>query len=323
MSDPMTPKSVDADRATRQARFVEADEVIDVSQTDAVVIDDAPASIWSDAWRNLRTRPMFIVSAIIILAVIVVAAAPGLFTSTDPRFCDLQFSMQGPGSGHWFGYDRQGCDIYSRVLFGARASVLTGVGVTFLVLVIGVVFGALAGFYGGIADSLLSRVTDIFFGVPLILAAIVLMQLFTDRTIFTVILVLALFGWPQMARITRGAVLSAKGNDYVMASQALGLTRLRTLIRHVLPNAMAPIIVITTISLGTFIVAEATLSFLGIGLPPTEVSWGGDISAAQVTLRQGSTILFYPAAALAITVLGFIMMGDALRDALDPKARKR
>ena len=228
MSDPITPKSVDADRATRQARFVEADEVIDVGADRRCRHRRAPASIWSDAWRNLRTRPMFIVSAIIILAVIVVAAVPGLFTSTDPRFCDLQFSMQGPGSGHWFGYDRQGCDIYSRALFGARASVLDRSR--------GHVRRAghrrrvrcSAGFYGGMADSLLSRITDIFFGVPLILAAIVLMQLFTDRTIFTVILVLALFGWPQMARITRGAVLSAKSNDYVMASQALGLTRLRT-----------------------------------------------------------------------------------------------
>nr|WP_296764358.1 ABC transporter permease [Rhodococcus sp. (in: high G+C Gram-positive bacteria)] len=310
-------------RAVRQARFVESDEVIDVSQTDAVNIDEAPASIWKDAWRSLRTRPIFIISAIIILAVLVVAAFPSLFTSTDPRYCNLDFSMQGPGGGHIFGFDRQGCDIYSRTIFGARASVLTGVGTTFLVVVIGVLFGAFAGFYGGWADSLLSRLTDIFFGVPLILAAIVLMQLFTDRTIWTVVLVLALFGWPQMARITRGAVLSAKNNDYVMASRALGVSKVRTLIRHVLPNSMAPIIVVTTISLGTFIVAEATLSFLGIGLPPTEVSWGGDISAAQVTLRSGSTILFYPAAALAITVLGFIMMGDALRDALDPKARKR
>ncbi|AYJ47083.1 ABC transporter permease [Rhodococcus sp. P1Y] len=319
MPEPTTPNG----RAVRQARFVEQDEVIDVSQTDAVNIDEAPASIWKDAWHSLRKRPIFIVSALIILAVIVVAAVPSLFTSADPRYCNLDFSMQGPQSGHIFGFDRQGCDIYARTIYGARASVVTGVGTTFLVLVIGVLFGAFAGFYGGWADSLLSRLTDIFFGVPLILAAIVLMQLFTDRTIFTVILVLALFGWPQMARISRGAVLSAKNNDYVMASRALGVSKVRTLIRHVLPNSMAPIIVVTTISLGTFIVVEATLSFLGIGLPPTEVSWGGDISAAQVTLRQGSTILFYPAAALAITVLGFIMMGDALRDALDPKARKR
>ncbi|AOW93649.1 peptide ABC transporter permease [Rhodococcus sp. WMMA185] len=310
-------------RKDRQAHFVAPEQVAAPAEVDAVHIDQPPTSMWADAWRDLRRRPLFVVASLIILVVVAVAAFPGLFTSTDPRFCDLTFSMQGPSSGHWFGFDRQGCDIYSRTIYGARASVLVGVGVTSLVLVVGVALGAVAGFYGGVVDSVLSRVTDIFFGIPFILAAIVLMQLFTDRTIWTVILVLALFGWPQMARIARGAVISAKNNDYVMASRALGVSNWRTLIRHVLPNSLAPIIVIATISLGIYIVAEATLSFLGIGLPTTEVSWGGDISTAQVTLRQGSPILFYPATALAITVLGFIMMGDALRDALDPKARKR
>lgn len=316
-------ETVKTGRVVRQSHFVAPPEVAAPGETDAVKLDQAPTSMWTDAWRDLRKRPLFIISTIIILAVIVIAAFPSLFTSTDPRFCDLTYSMQGPTSGHWFGFDRQGCDVYSRTIYGARASVLVGVGVTASVLVIGVIFGALSGFYGGWTDSILSRVADIFFGIPLILAAIVLMQLFTDRTIWTVVGVLALFGWPQMARIARGAVISAKNNDYVMASEALGVSKLKTLIRHVIPNSLAPIIVVATISLGTYIVAEATLSFLGIGLPSTEVSWGGDISNAQVTLRQGSTILFYPATALAITVLGFIMMGDALRAALDPKSRKR
>ncbi|MDV7355536.1 ABC transporter permease [Rhodococcus oxybenzonivorans] len=311
------------DRKIRQSHFVAPEEVAPPGETDTVSLDQPPTSVWSDAWRDLRRRPLFVVASVIILVVIAVAAFPSLFTGTDPRFCDLAFSMRGPSSGHWFGFDKQGCDIYSRTIYGARASVLVGVGVTTIVLLVGVVFGSLAGYYGGWADSLLSRVADIFFGVPLILAAIVLMQLFANRSIWTLIVVLALFGWPQMARIARGAVLSAKNNDYVMASRALGVSNFRTLLRHILPNSLAPIIVIATISLGVYIVAEATLSFLGIGLPSSEISWGGDISTAQVTLRQGSAILFYPAAALAITVLGFIMMGDALRDALDPRARKR
>lgn len=306
-----------------QARYVAPAEVAAPGEIDEVKVDSAPAGMWTDAWHNLRKRPLFIVASLIILVVVAVAAFPSLFTSTDPRFCDLGMSMKPPSSGHIFGFDRQGCDIYARTIHGARASVLVGIGVTTAVLIVGVLIGSIAGFYGGWADSLLSRVADIFFGIPLILAAIVLMQLFTDRTIWTVVAVLALFGWPQMARIARGAVISAKNNDYVMASRALGVSRFKTLTRHVLPNSLAPIIVIATISLGIYIVAEATLSFLGIGLPSSEISWGGDISSAQSTLRQGSAILFYPAAALALTVLGFIMMGDALRDALDPKARKR
>lgn len=280
--------------------------------------------MWGSAWHRLRRRPMFLLACMILLVVTAIALFPGAFTSVDPRYCNIADSLGPPRSGHWFGFDRQGCDVYARTIYGARPSVTVGVCVTAAVLAIGVLFGALSGYYGGWADSLLSRVTDIFFGIPLILAAIVLMQLFAVRTIWTVVAVLALFGWPQMARIARGAVISAKSHDYVLAARAVGMSSPSILVRHVLPNALAPIIVVATMSLGTFIVAEATLSFLGIGLPSTTVSWGGDISTAQVTLRRGSAILFYPAGALAITVLGFVLLGDALRDALDPtRARRR
>lgn len=280
--------------------------------------------MWGSAWRRLRRRPMFLLACAILLVVAVIALFPALFTSVDPRYCNIADSLAPPRSGHWFGFDRQGCDVYARTIYGARPSVTVGVCVTAAVLAIGVLFGALSGYYGGWADSLLSRVTDIFFGIPLILAAIVLMQLFAQRTIWTVVAVLALFGWPQMARIARGAVISAKSHDYVLAARAVGMSSPSILVRHVLPNALAPIIVVATMSLGTFIVTEATLSFLGIGLPSTTVSWGGDISTAQVTLRRGSAILFYPAGALALTVFGFVLLGDALRDALDPtRARHR
>ena len=183
--------------------------------------------------------------------------------------------------------------------------------------------GALAGYYGGFLDSLLSRIADIFFAIPLLLAGIVLMQLFPQRTIGTVILVLSVFGWSQMARVVRGAVITAKNNDYVLAARAIGKSRLSILFTHVLPNCLAPIIVMATTSLGVFIVAEATLSFLGIGLPTTTISWGNDISVAQQTLRQAPLTLFWPSLALALTVLGFILLGDALKDALDPKEQRR
>jgi len=150
------------------------------------------------------------------------------------------------------------------------------------------------------------------------------MQMFKqDRNILTVVIVLGVFGWPQIARITRGAVMSVKNSDYITAAKALGSSRLMTLARHVMPNSAAPIIVTATVSLGIFVVAEATLSFLGIGLPPEITSWGADIAKASKSLRTQPSVLLYPSAALALTVLSFIMMGDAVRDALDPKARKR
>ncbi|MFE6969477.1 ABC transporter permease [Isoptericola sp. NPDC057653] len=291
---------------------------------DAVKTDAAPSGLWREAWREMRRRPLFWVSAAIILLVIVVAAFPGLFTDIHPRFdCELSKSLAGPEAGHPFGYDKQGCDIYSRTIYGARASVLVGVMSTVMVVIFGTAMGAVAGYYGGWFDSVLSRITDIFFAIPLVLAAIVFMSVTTNRTSFTVAFVLAAFGWTSIARITRGTVMSVKNNEFVTAARSLGMGRGKILLQHVLPNSAAPIIVYATVALGTFIVAEATLSFLGIGLPPSTVSWGGDISMAQKSIRVAPEILFYPAGGLALTVLGFIMMGDVVRDALDPKARKR
>lgn len=303
--------------------FASLDDVV-LAEVDVVDESAAPASLWQDAWKNLRRRPLFWVSAVLIVVAVVVAAFPSLFTSVEPRTCDLTNSLGAPAPGHPFGFDKQGCDIFARTIFGARASVSVGVLTTILVTLLGATIGAIAGYFGGWFDALLSRVTDIFFAIPLVLAAIVVMQVFqSNRGIFTVVAVLALFGWPQIARITRGAVMSVKNADFVTAAKALGSSRWSTLLRHALPNSLAPIIVTATVSLGTFIVAEATLSFLGLGLPSTVVSWGADISSASRSLRDSPSILFYPSGALALTVLGFIMMGDAVRDALDPKARQR
>lgn len=307
-----------------QDRYIAETDETGLGAVDAVSDESAPASQWGQAWRSLRRRPLFWVAAAMILLAVAMALVPGLFTSTDPRLCVLSNSLGSPEPGHPFGFDRQGCDIFARTIYGARASVAVGILTTALVVLIGTTIGAFAGFFGGILDALLSRLTDIFFAIPLVLAAIVVMQVFKEhRTIITVVLVLGLFGWTSIARITRGAVMGVKNEEYVTAARALGASRWKILGGHILPNAAAPIIVYATVALGTFIVAEATLSFLGIGLPSTVVSWGGDISAAQSSLRTRPMVLFYPAMALALTVLSFIMMGDVVRDALDPKARKR
>jgi oligopeptide transport system permease protein len=248
---------------------------------------------WGDTWRGLRRRPKFIIAAALIALIIVVAAFPALFAGADPGYADPNQSLLTPSAAHWFGTDLQGHDIYARTVYGARASITVGLGATLVVFVVGGALGALAGFYGGWIDAVVSRIADVFFAIPLLLAAIVLMQVMHHRTVWTVIAILALFGWPQVARIARGAV----------------------------PNAIGPVIAVSTIALGLFIVTEATLSYLGVGLPPAVVSWGGDINVDQIRLRAGSPILFYPAGALAITVLAFMIMGDVLRDALDPTSR--
>ena len=304
-----------------QAHFVAELEDTPVAAVDRLDENEKARSTWADAWDAMRRRPTFWVSAVLILLIAVVAAFPGLFTQVDPTACDLANSNADPAAGHPFGFNRQGCDVYARTIWGTQASVTVGLLAASVVTLFGVIVRSLAGYYGGWLDALVSRVGDIFFAIPTVLGAIVLMSVLPAATPVTIAFVLSIFAWPQIARIMRGAVLSASNSDYVMASTALGVSKFRILLRHVIPNAIAPVIVIATVSLGTFIVAEATLSFLGIGLPGTVMSWGNDIGTAQTSIVTSPQVLLYPAAALSITVLAFLMLGDILRDALDPTAR--
>ncbi|MFJ4168267.1 ABC transporter permease [Paenarthrobacter sp. NPDC089714] len=312
---------------SNREHFVAPVDETPLQATDSVKVDEAPLSLWADAWRKLRRRPMFIVSALLILFLTFVAIFPGVFTSVAPNNdCQLANSEGGPTAGHPFGFTLQGCDVFSRVVHGTQASLSVGVLSVLCVLVIGVTLGALAGYYGGWLDAVLARLGDIFFALPLILGALVITQLplfRENRSVWTVVLVISLLAWPQMARITRGAVIEVRNADFVTAARSLGVSKFGALVRHALPNALAPVIVLATLELGVFIVAEATLSFLGIGLPPGIMSWGNDIAGAQASIRTNPSILLFPAAALSITVLSFIMLGDAVRDALDPKSRQR
>ncbi|MFD0266954.1 ABC transporter permease [Streptomyces sp. NPDC127106] len=278
-------------------------------------------SLWSDAWHQLCRNPVFVISALLILFLVVIAIWPQLIASGDPLQCDLSKSQAGSEPGHPFGYDTQGCDVYTRTVYGARASITVGVCATLGAALLGSLLGGLAGFFGGWSDALLSRVADIFFGIPVVLGGLVFLSVVTGDTVWPVVGFIVLLGWPQVARIARGSVITAKENDYVQAARALGAGHTRLLLRHVGPNAVAPVIVVATIALGTYIALEATLSFLGVGLRPPTVSWGIDISNAAPQIRNAPHMLLWPAGALSLTVLAFIMLGDAVRDALDPKLR--
>ncbi|MER6959653.1 MULTISPECIES: ABC transporter permease [unclassified Streptomyces] len=282
---------------------------------------EKPRSLWSDAWRDLRRNPVFIVAALVILFLVFISLWPGAITWESPLQCNLAKAQEGSQPGHPFGFDGQGCDVYTRTVYGARTSVTVGVLATLGVALFGSVLGGLAGFFGGAGDSVLSRITDIFFAIPVVLGGLVLLSVVTSNTVWPVIGFMVLLGWPQISRIARGSVITAKQNDYVQAARALGASNSRLLLRHITPNAVAPVIVVATIALGTYISLEATLSYLGVGLKPPTVSWGIDISAASPYIRNAPHALLWPSGALAVTVLAFIMLGDAVRDALDPKLR--
>ncbi|MFJ5923224.1 ABC transporter permease [Kitasatospora sp. NPDC092948] len=288
---------------------------------------EKPRSLGVDAWHDLRKRPVFIISAALIVLLIAFAIAPSLFTSVDPRAGDLQHHyLSKPNYLHlfqadWFGYDGQGRSIYARMIYGARASVVVGICVTAGVTILGGLAGMVAGYYGGWVDTVISRVTDMFFGIPLLLGALVVLNAFTTRTVWSVVFALVALGWTQMTRVMRGSVITVKQSDYVTAARALGAGTGRIMFKHILPNAIAPVIVVATIALGGYIATEATLSFLGIGLQDPTISWGIDINSAQKVIRSAPFALFFPAGMLSVTVLAFIMLGDAVRDALDPKLR--
>lgn len=293
-------------------------------EIDRVKLSERKSSLWLDAWRDLRRRPLFYIAMGIVAVIVAMALFPTLFTDVDPRSCQLGSSNDPPTDGHPLGFTRQGCDVYSRMVWGAETSLAVGALSVIVIAALGIPFGAIAGFFGGWVDSVLSRIGDIFFSIPYFLAAVVVMTVLGDyRTVWVMALAIGSFAWASLARIVRAEVLQVKNQDYVMASKSLGRSRMGTLVRHVLPNSITPAIAYLTLSLGAAIVAEATLSFLGIGLPPSIMSWGNDISQAQTTIRTAPMALVWPSIALTTTVLAFTILGELIRDALDPKARAR
>jgi peptide/nickel transport system permease protein/oligopeptide transport system permease protein len=288
---------------------------------------DKPRSLFNDAIRDLRRNPIFWIAVVLSLIVIAMGVVPGLFTPNDPQACQLSRQF-GPAQG-WaiFGYDFQGCDVYARAVHGASASLKCGFFGVLLAAIFAVLIGLPAGYFGGWIDAVLSRITDIVLGVPYLLAGIVLAKRLTadaggeNPGVTPVVLVLGLLGWTQAARVIRSSVISSKSQDYVSAAKMLGAGHVRIMWRHILPNSLAPVIVVLTIALGIFIASEATLSFLGIGLRPPTISWGIDISTSQRYFRTEALPLLVPAGFLAVTVLAFIMLGDAIRDAFDPRLR--
>jgi oligopeptide transport system permease protein len=287
------------------------------------VTDSRQNSLWSDAWRELRRNPLFWIGAVLGLLLLLMALFPNVFArGADPRECNLSNSAQPPSAEHLFGFDQQGCDYLANVVYGARNSLVIGLLAVFVILVLGVLVGAISGFFGGVTDSVLSRIADVFYAVPFILGAIVVLRSgILGRGIVAVAIALAAFGWMTAMRLVRSQVIAVKSSDYVAAARAMGASNSRILVRHILPNAVAPVLVFTTITIGVLIAAEATLTFLGVGLQRPAISWGLQIDAGQSLLRTAPHLVLFPSIILTLTVMAFIMMGDALRDALDPRQR--
>ncbi|RMF83147.1 MAG: ABC transporter permease [Nitrospinota bacterium] len=278
--------------------------------------------MWShQIWHRLRKSPSALLGLVMLLTLITTALLAPWLAPHDPYRVHTRQSLQPPRWNHPFGTDWLGRDVLSRVIYGARVSLQVGLLVEAFAVVIGVSLGTLAGFYGGKVDTLLMRITDTFMAFPSLVLAIALMAVFQQPGLFNVIVVLSILQWTPIARVVRGEVLSLKERDFVQAVRATGASDLRVLVRHVLPNCFAPVIVTATIGIAGNILSEAGLSFLGFGTQPPTVSWGTMLAQGRNYLTVKPWVCVFPGLALMLTVLGFNLLGDGLRDLLDPRLR--
>lgn len=285
----------------------------------------AAGTLLTDAWRELRSNVVFLGAATVVVVMIVVALFPGLFSGWfghgNPTSCNLSQSGIGPVPGHPFGFDIEGCDYYANVIYGAGPPIEIGLLVTIGDVLLALILGSLSGYVRGFTDTLVSRLSDVFFGFPFILGALIVLSVIPVRNIFSVALVLVVFGWPTMTRLMRASVLGQSTAEYVVAARSLGASNYRILRKHILPNAIAPVVVFATLAIGGIMVAESTLDFLGVGLQAPAISWGLELGSAENYLQQYPYLVVFPAVFLCVTVLAFILVGDALRDAFDPKLK--
>ena len=272
------------------------------------------------AWRKLRRDPLTIAGAGIVGVVLAVSLAAPLLAPYDPAAISVVNRLQPPSAEHLLGTDELGRDAFSRLLYGGRVSLLVGVAVVAFRALIGVSVGVVAGYFGGRVDAFLMRVVDVFLTFPGILLALGIMAIWgpgLDR----VIVALSVTGWAQFARLVRAEALALREREYVAAARALGSSSLRVMALHVVPNLLPVIIVYSAVNVSIPIVAEAALSFLGLGIQPPEFSWGSMLSGAHAYMRTAWWLALFPGLTITFTVIGFNLLGDGVRDALDPRIR--
>ncbi|GAW92863.1 ABC transporter permease [Calderihabitans maritimus] len=291
----------------------------DYAQDEAV--NRPSMSYWQDAWRRFKKSRMAMVGLVIIGIMVIAAIVGPLLVPYTYWEQDLTRTNEPPSADHWFGTDALGRDLFVRVLYGSRISLLIGFISAFINMTIGVIYGGISGLFGGKIDNIMMRIVDILYSIPFLLVVILLMVVMGPG-LKSVYIAFGLSFWLGMARIVRGQILSLREQEYVLAAQALGASKFRILIRHLIPNAMGPILVTVTLLIPSAIFTEAFLSFIGLGVSAPMASWGVLAADGYKAIRSYPWQLFFPAAAICITILAFNFVGDGLRDALDPRLRR-
>jgi len=284
-----------------------------------VTLSSVPESLSVQVWRRLRKNPRTVSAMVIIAIMILIALLAGTLAPYDYKAQMRGSELKAPSAAHWFGTDDLGRDVFSRVMYGARVSMLVGICATALSLLIGVTIGLMAGYFGGAIDAIMMRCTDTVAAFPSLLLAVAIAALYERTSIFILFVALGIVGWTGIARIVRAQVLTVRTLDYISAARALGASNTRIMLLHVLPNCVSPIIVVATLAVGGNILSEAGLSFLGLGVQDPFPSWGGMLSNARTYFKASWWVAVFPGLSIVLTVLSFNLVGDGLRDALDPK----
>lgn len=278
------------------------------------------ATSGKDAWRRLLKNKLAVVGMIIILIFILFAIFADILAPYDPNYQDLTAMYQSPSSQHWFGTDNLGRDILSRIIWGARVSIPVGLLCVAVSLTIGGLIGVLAAYWGGTKDNVLMRIMDIFQSIPGVVLAIAIIAAFGNGVV-NLVIAIAVSMMPASARVCRAAILTVRGNEYVLSAQAIGASPLRQIFKYMLPNALGPIIVSATFMVATDILIVSALSYIGMGIVSPTVEWGAMLSAAKDYMRQYPYMIIFPGVSIMLTVFGINVFGDGLRDALDPRLK--
>ncbi|MCW5255972.1 ABC transporter permease [Verminephrobacter aporrectodeae subsp. tuberculatae] len=284
----------------------------------SAVLATTAAPLRSRAWGKFRRNHAALLGLGIVLFFVLLALLAPLLATADPLQTRFTAIRKGPSAAFWLGTDELGRDIFSRMAYGARASLTAGLVSVCIALIAGLPFGLVAGYFGGWIDSLVSRATEALLAIPFLILAIALAA-FLGPSLMNAMIAIGVSAAPKFVRLTRGQVLAVKSEDYVHSARALGASDARIIARHLLPNVMPPLIVQATITIATAIIAEASLSFLGLGLQPPDPSWGSMLNTAKNFMIQAPWMSIFPGSAIFLVVLGFNLLGDGLRDALDPR----
>lgn len=279
-------------------------------------------SYWQLAWHRFLKHRLALIGAAAAVALTLMSILAPWIAPYPPDKIDLSGRWATPGRAHLFGADELGRDVLSRIMYAGRISLSVGYVVAINVSIIGMVVGAVAGFYGRTIDTVLMRLVDILLSVPTLPLYLILAALLPGGGVSRIILIFTAFGWTGVARLVRGQILSLKSQDFVDAARAMGASETRLILRHLLPNALAPVIVAATLAVGGAILGESALSYLGLGIAPPTASWGNMLQRAQEYIWNASWLAVVPGVFIFITVLSFNFLGDGLRDALDPRLKR-